>query len=80
LCDEPDLAKWTLPPNHVVLDMNSPYGKWLNTRMSNGEIRVCHEGVIFASPVLIAHYIEEHGYQPPIQFLRAVEGAGRSCK
>jgi hypothetical protein len=73
VCAEPDLAKTTLPPHHVVLDTNSPHGKWLNSRKSNGEIRVSHEGVTFAAPVLIVHYIEEHGYLPPAQFLKAIE-------
>jgi hypothetical protein len=29
----------------------------------------------FAAPVLIVHYIEEHGYLPPAEFLKAVEEA-----
>jgi len=73
LCAEPDLPKETLPPHHVVLDINSPYGKWLSLHQGNGEIRVPCAGVIFAAPVLIVHYIEEHGYLPPAQFLKAVE-------
>jgi hypothetical protein len=40
-----------------------------------GEIRVAYEGVTFAAPVLIVHYIEEHGYLPPTQFLAALEEA-----
>jgi hypothetical protein len=55
--------------------MNSPYGNWLASRASNGEIRVSRAGVTFAAPVLIVHYIEEHGYLPPVQFLTAVEEA-----
>jgi len=75
LCAEPGLPKKTLPPHHVVLDMNSPYGNWRASRASNGEIRVSRAGVTFAAPVLIVHYIEEHGYLPPVQFLTAVEEA-----
>jgi hypothetical protein len=75
LCVEPDLPKETLPPNHIVLDMNSPYGKWLALHEGNGEIRVSNAGVTFAAPVLIVHYIEEHSYLPPAQFLKAVEEA-----
>jgi hypothetical protein len=33
------------------------------------------ESVGFAAPVLIVHYIEEHNYLPPTQFLQAVEEA-----
>ncbi len=46
---------------------------WAEQRRSNGEIRVTDEGVTFAAPVLIVHYIEEHGYLPPAQFLDAIE-------
>jgi hypothetical protein len=73
LCAKPALRKETLPPHHVVLDMNSPYGNWLASRRGNGEIRVSCVGVTFAAPVLIVHYIEEHRYLPPVQFLTAVE-------
>jgi hypothetical protein len=72
LCPKPDFAKATLP---LLLDMNSPYGKWLSSHRSNGEIRVSFEGATYAAPVLIVHYIEVHGYLPPAQFLRAIEDA-----
>jgi len=75
LCAKPGPPKETLPPRHAVLDMNSRYGKWLASRKSNGEIRVSWAGVTFAAPVLIVHYIEEHGYRPPVQFLKAAEEA-----
>lgn len=42
---------------------------------SNGEIRLFLGGITFAAPVLIVHYIEEHRYLPPPEFLRAVEEA-----
>lgn len=38
----------------------------------NGEIRVEHKGVIYAAPALIHHYITEHGYYPPEEFIIAV--------
>jgi hypothetical protein len=75
LCAAPALPKETLPPHHVVLDKNSPYGNWVASRTNNGEIRVSCAGVTFAAPVLIVHYIEEHGYLPPFEFLTAVEEA-----
>lgn len=31
------------------------------------------DGVVFASPVLIVHYVEAHGYAPPSAFVAAVE-------
>jgi hypothetical protein len=73
LCAEPpDLVKTTLP-NSVALDPNCSWARWVGLRSSNGEIRVSGEGVVFAAPVLIVHYIEAHSYLPPDQFLKAVE-------
>jgi hypothetical protein len=71
---EPGLAKETLP-NRTVFDLNSPYGRWLAQHKSNGEVRVSLEGITFAAPVLIVHHIQDHGYLPPEQFLRATEAA-----
>jgi predicted enzyme related to lactoylglutathione lyase len=31
-------------------------------------------GVIYAAPTLIIHYIEDHGYRPPDEFIEAVKG------
>jgi hypothetical protein len=47
--------------------------KWAQYRKSNGEIRIQGKGVIYAAPILITHYIEAHGYQPPKGFLDALE-------
>jgi hypothetical protein len=75
LCAEPpDLVKTTLP-NRVVLDPNCSWARWVGQRSSNGEIRVSGEGIVFAAPVLIVHYIEAHSYLPPAQFLKAVDDA-----
>jgi hypothetical protein len=75
LCAEPpDLVK-TTRPNRVVLDPNCSWALWVGQRSSNGEIRVSDEGLVFAAPVLIVHYIEAHSYLPPAQFLRAVDDA-----
>src|SRR5580698_4584471 len=65
----PDVVKSFLPnwPNRI--DPNCSWAKWRDQRRSNGEARVAYEGVTFAAPVLIVHYIEEHGYLPPTQFL-----------
>lgn len=42
-------------------------------RAGNGEIRVMgKDGVVYAAPVLICHYIAEHEYRPPDEFLHAV--------
>jgi hypothetical protein len=73
LCAEPPGLEKTFMPNGIVIDSNCSWAKWLNQRSSNGEIRVQYEGVTFAAPVLIVHYIEKHNYLPPAQFLKAIE-------
>ena len=74
LCAEPpDLIK-TIQPNKCI-DPNCSWAKWIDQRWSNGEIRVSDEGIVFAAPVLIVHYIEAHGYLPPAHFLKAVDKA-----
>ena len=50
--------------------------EWAKSRSSNGEIRVTLGMTTYAAPVLIVHYIQEHGYLPPVEFLRAVVGPG----
>jgi nucleoside phosphorylase len=42
-------------------------------RGGNGEIRVKGEnGIVYAAPVLICHYITEHKYRPPKEFVNVV--------
>ena len=60
------------PPEGISITDHEPYWAWAQSRASNGEIRAEHEGITYAAPVIITHYIEEHGYCPPEQFLRAV--------
>jgi hypothetical protein len=67
LCKPPDLVNITMAWQK--------YWEWADQRSSNGEIRVACGGVTFAAPVLIVHYIEEHRYLPPEQFLKAIEEA-----
>jgi hypothetical protein len=70
----PDLVKTNLP-NRAVLDPNCSWARWVGQRSSNGEIRVSGEGMVFAAPVLIVHYIEAHNYSPSAEFLKAVDKA-----
>jgi len=56
---------------------NCPYcerKKKTHTGMtSSNEIRVIGiDGKIYACPSLIYHYIKEHSYQPPLEFIMAV--------
>lgn len=41
--------------------------------LGNGEIVVTGaDGVCLAAPVLVLHYVEQHGYRPPAVFVEAV--------
>ena len=76
LCAEPaDIVKTFVPDRGKLIDPACSWAQWAALRGGNGEIRVSGDGVIFAAPVLVVHYIEEHGYLPPAQFLKAVEQA-----
>ncbi len=44
--------------------------QWLN--IGDGEIRVIGESAIYAAPTLIYHYVVEHQYKPPAEFIEAV--------
>jgi hypothetical protein len=55
---------------------NPEWWEWAVQRSSNGEIRVAGDRIMFAAPVLIVHYIEEHGYLPPAEFLEAIARTG----
>lgn len=40
---------------------------------SNGEIRVVgDDGTVYAAPTQILHYVRDHAYEPPTEFVNAV--------
>lgn len=43
---------------------------WMS--IGDGEIRVLGKSAIYAAPTLIYHYVVEHQYQPPKEFIEAV--------
>jgi len=46
---------------------------WGTTRATgNGEIWVVKNDTLYIAPYLIIHYIEEHSYRPPEEFIDAV--------
>lgn len=47
-------------------------GRLDNCARGSAEIRVAGDGVVYAAPELIAHYVEAHGYLPPDEFVHAV--------
>ena len=47
--------------------------------LGNGEIRVVgKEGIIYAAPVLIGHYVEVHSYLPPQCFVSAINDSQKA--
>jgi hypothetical protein len=70
ICKPPDVIRFL--PNKKVIDPDCAWARWAKERSSNGEIRVYGDQIVFAAPVLVVHYIEEHGYLPPAEFLGAV--------
>jgi len=42
-------------------------------RMGNGQIRIKRsDGVWYAAPTMVHHYVSEHGYLPPAEFMETV--------
>ena len=41
--------------------------------LGDGEIRVRGQGIVHASPDLIYHYVEVHGYRPPDEFISCLQ-------
>ncbi|MCZ8117330.1 MAG: hypothetical protein O9295_04475 [Microcystis sp. LE18-22.4A] len=63
LCRDISYEQWCVPR----------YGEkthWLN--IGTGEIRVIGQSAIYAAPTLIYHYVVEHQYKPPDEFIEAV--------
>ncbi|WP_422929099.1 hypothetical protein [Singulisphaera sp. PoT] len=61
------------PPLDVI-EMDPKYRDvWEMFRACNTEIHVRGEsGVIYCAPTLIVHYVTEHQYQPPAEYIAAV--------
>ncbi len=44
--------------------------QWMS--IGDGEIRVLGKSAIYSAPTLIYHYVSEHQYKPPTEFIEAV--------
>jgi hypothetical protein len=63
-CTSPSDPVGSLPARPEVLSRD---------RCGNGELHIVGETrVTYAAPVLVLHYIAEHQYQPPEEFIQAV--------
>jgi hypothetical protein len=62
-----------IPPQDIIEIAPDYLHVWSMNRCGNGEIRIRAENsMTFSAPSLIWHYIMEHQYQPPSDFLDAV--------
>ncbi len=48
-------------------------GFLMKDRTGNGEIRVVGKDKVYVAPQLLLHYITEHNYQPPAEFLETID-------
>ncbi|PPK67433.1 hypothetical protein V5P93_005534 [Actinokineospora auranticolor] len=61
------------------LSLNVPEISGASTLLGHAEIHFKgHDGTVYAAPSLIAHYVAEHDYSPPRQFIEAAWEVDRS--
>ncbi|GIG71539.1 DUF7919 family protein [Phytomonospora endophytica] len=58
-------------PKPVVPVLSNPHDPTGSTMLGNGEIHVVGNGMRFAAPTMVIHYISEHYYRPPDEFTAA---------
>ena len=64
-------CEFCVPPSNIKAPDERFNWSW--ERAGNGEIRVrSAAGITYVAPTLIVHYVSEHQYQPPQQFIEAV--------
>ncbi|MFB8242828.1 hypothetical protein ACFC58_40465 [Kitasatospora purpeofusca] len=79
LITEPDNQTRGLHECHfcgvIFLMVDNPHAKNGASLMGSAEIHVrgSSDDTVFAAPTLVIHYVLEHGYRPPDEFLDAVE-------
>lgn len=57
------------------------YGYGLDSVFGKAEIRVQGTGVVYAAPSLISHYVKEHEYAPPEEFVRwVIQSQGKQAR
>jgi len=61
------------PPEDIIAAEPRYREVWEMFRCGNGELHVRGEtGLVYCSPALVVHYVSEHQYQPPPEFVAAV--------
>jgi hypothetical protein len=86
----PLLVKWAVDPANLMCGSHTcefcgeespimipaPGTRERKAFLGNGEIHVPGQGVVYAAPTLIVHYIIAHGYRPPDVFVDALLAHG----
>jgi hypothetical protein len=49
--------------------------EFCNASRASGNFGVPGNGLLYACPQMIAHYVRDHGYRPPLEFLEAIRTA-----
>ncbi|MCX4757011.1 hypothetical protein [Kitasatospora purpeofusca] len=59
----------------IYLQVDNPHSKTGTSLLGSAEIHVrgSSDDTVLVAPTLVIHYILEHGYRPPDEFLEAVE-------
>jgi hypothetical protein len=61
------------PPGDIIAAEPRYLEVWEMFRCGNGEIHVRGESsVVYCAPELVVHYVSEHQYRPPEEFIAAV--------
>lgn len=58
----------TQPPGFPILAQRDGQEAWLGS----AEIRVVYQDKVYAAPTLVYHYVVDHHYRPPDEFVEAV--------
>ena len=69
----PEIHSLMEPGKNTPEDTELYHACFEDGRYSSAEIRVTGaDGLIYASPVMIVHHVQDHGYLPPQDFVDAV--------
>jgi hypothetical protein len=72
LCRGFHVCEFCEPPLDILRQDKEYFWIWASARQGNGEIHLPGlDGVTYAAPRLILHYILEHQYRPPQEFIEA---------
>ena len=67
------LCEFCEPPEDIIAAEPRYREVWEWFRCGNGELHVRGEtGIVYCAPRLVVHYVSEHQYQPPLEFVAAV--------